>query len=158
MRCAPAECTVSHHPEIMGESVLSVVLRVRAACSHWAHLKLGCGQSYMDEFTVEADACYCRVNSCRGSKNSVKKPPSGGSRILCRGGDAGNVCRACIRRGAVHSTSFRLTKELEAAKLKYQLALERHEGELADLRLGSGFLWGPEDCCRPFNFSSELNF
>ncbi|CAE7246577.1 unnamed protein product, partial [Symbiodinium necroappetens] len=28
----------------------------------------------------------------------------------------------------------RLTKELEAAKLKYQLALERHEGELADLK------------------------
>ncbi|CAE7240775.1 unnamed protein product [Symbiodinium sp. CCMP2592] len=28
----------------------------------------------------------------------------------------------------------RLTKELEAAKLKYNLALERHEGELADLK------------------------
>ncbi|CAE7215070.1 Ank2 [Symbiodinium natans] len=28
----------------------------------------------------------------------------------------------------------RLTKELEAAKLKYQLALERHEGELGDLK------------------------
>eukprot|EP00439_Symbiodinium_sp_Y106_P012516 s2602_g1.t2 len=33
-----------------------------------------------------------------------------------------------------HNSVQRLTKELEAAKLKYQLALERHEGELADLK------------------------
>ena len=33
----------------------------------------------------------------------------------------------------------RLTKELEAAKLKHQLALERHEGELADMHLGKRF-------------------
>ena len=47
-----------------------------------------------------------------------------------------NLARPILPNGSLTKMPcFRLTKELEAAKLKYQLAMERHEGELTDLHL-----------------------